>query len=317
MYRSRKFYLVILSMFLFLVPTFSAHADLVNCGRSSNQSNACTICDLVAGIHGVIKFIVSLSAITGVVVIVIAGIFYIVSAGNTSMTSLAKSALKNTITGMVIILTAFVVITFIINNVFQATSKVDSWGLSGIATNAWTFKCEGGGATSTTGGTATGGTTTGGTTTGGTTTGGTTTGSGKIAAGSGEKNIRDQLAANNISVNKPAPTTEVNGLRQETLDGVVDFQKEVGKPIMVTGGSETGGPHKTGSASHSAGYKVDIDDTPTVNQYISSHYKDVPVSKTGRKDISKAYTDGKGNMYYKEGTHWDVCYKCGNVPYGY
>ncbi len=125
---------------------FAADRDpLVPCGRTSNVSGACTICDLVKGIHGIIKFIVEIIAITGVVVIVIAGIFYMVSAGNTAMTSLAKSALKNTIIGVVIVLTGFVMITFIINNVFQnssATLKVSDGGLKNMASNAWTFECK-------------------------------------------------------------------------------------------------------------------------------------------------------------------------------
>ena len=117
---------------------------LVPCGRSSEASKACTICDLVKGIHDIIKFIVEIIAITGVVVIVVAGIFYMVSAGNTAMTSLAKSALKNTIIGVVIVLTGFVMITFIINNVFQNSSadlKVSDGRLSGMASNAWNFEC--------------------------------------------------------------------------------------------------------------------------------------------------------------------------------
>ncbi|MFA5986494.1 MAG: hypothetical protein WC819_04080, partial [Parcubacteria group bacterium] len=185
--------------------------------------------------------------------------------------------------------------------------------LTGLGSNAWNFSCEAkSSGTTTTPGTTTPGTTTPGTTTPGTTTPGTTTPGttnedtsteSGIVAGSGEQKIRDQLSDDNISVNKPAPTTEVNGLRQDTLDGVVDFQKEVGEPITITGGSE---PHTSGTKSHANGYKVDIRPTSAVNNYIERNYK-----RTGtRSDGAAAYSDGKGSTYYKEGDHWDVCYKC-------
>ena len=102
---------------LIFAPDACVHAELVNCGKSGQPS--CTICDLIDGIHGVIQFLVELMSITGIVIITIAGVMYIVSSGNPSMTTLAKSAIKNVLIGITVILVAFISITFIINTVFQ------------------------------------------------------------------------------------------------------------------------------------------------------------------------------------------------------
>ena len=67
---------------------------------------------------------------------------YIVSSGNPSMTTLAKSAIKNVLIGITVILVAFISITFIINTVFQnekSELKVKENGLSGFGGNMWNF----------------------------------------------------------------------------------------------------------------------------------------------------------------------------------
>ena len=125
-------------------PLFFVHAEttpLVTCATAANPK-ACTICDLIDGIHGVIQFLVELMSITGIVIITIAGVMYIVSSGNPSMTTLAKSAIKNVLIGITVILVAFISITFIINTVFQnekSELKVKENGLSGFGGNMWNF----------------------------------------------------------------------------------------------------------------------------------------------------------------------------------
>ena len=136
---------------LIFAPDACVHAELVNCGKSGQPS--CTICDLIDGIHGVIQFLVELMSITGIVIITIAGVMYIVSSGNPSMTTLAKSAIKNVLIGITVILVAFISITFIINTVFQnekSELKVKENGLSGFGGNMWNFTgdCESSGSPS-------------------------------------------------------------------------------------------------------------------------------------------------------------------------
>ena len=118
---------------------------LVPCGGvdATNKSQACTICHLIEGIHGIIKFIVNLIWVTGILVITIAGVIYIVSSGNESTTTLAKTAIKNALIGVAIVLTAFMLITFILNRVLNV--KYDKIkGLEGIARQTWNFNCKNG-----------------------------------------------------------------------------------------------------------------------------------------------------------------------------
>ena len=128
--------------------SISVYADstggIVPCGKDA--SDKCTICDLVEGIHRIVQFFVRLMVITATVVIIVAGIMYIVSTGNPSMITLAKTAMKNALVGIIIILTAFMMITFIVNTVFNnygSGLKVEQGGLQGSRFGRmWNFKCQ-------------------------------------------------------------------------------------------------------------------------------------------------------------------------------
>ncbi|PID51610.1 MAG: hypothetical protein CR954_00910 [Candidatus Moraniibacteriota bacterium] len=130
----------------------------------------------------------------------------------------------------------------------------------------------------------------------------------------GEISARQELAQRSGGkihiTHTPTGYTRVGGLRKETMDGVVNFQKESGVVVKIVGGSENIVHSKRGKYTHANGYKVDIEDTPEVNNFIESHYEKLDISQFARKDITAAYSDGKGNIYYREATHWDVCYQC-------
>ncbi len=110
---------------------------IVPCGgvNANDQSQACTICHLIEGIHNIVKFIMGLIVVTATVVIVVAGVMYIVSAGNPAMITMAKTAIKNALIGVVVILTAFMMITFIANRMFGATGH-------GLGSRVWHFECQ-------------------------------------------------------------------------------------------------------------------------------------------------------------------------------
>lgn len=117
----------------------AVNGALVNCGKSGQPS--CTICDLVAGIHGIIQWLIKMMVIVGLVVITAAGIMYIVSAGG-ALTSTAVSAVKYTLIGVTVVLVAFVMITFLLNRVFDVDAQIlAEGGLKGIGAQAWNFSC--------------------------------------------------------------------------------------------------------------------------------------------------------------------------------
>ena len=174
----------------------------------------------------------------------------------------------------------------------------------------------------TTGGTEATGNTTGGTEATGNTTGGepdTTTStpseSGDTSQGADtETEARQALSTDSngaISVWESSPgATNVRDLRDDTRSGLLNFQREAGVDVVVTGGAESG-PHASGVQSHANGYKVDIEDSQGVNNYIENNY--TPIGNRAG-DGSRVYSDNNGNYYVRESSHWDVCYNCSQPP---
>ncbi len=130
--------------------SYVAYADaaLVPCGNEGIDDQ-CTICDIVQTGWNIMDFLKKLLVIVGILIITVAGVMYIVSAGNQGMISMAKAAIKNTLIGVSVMLVAFMMITFILNRVFKTNAGGVQTPLSGMGTSAWTFNCEsvsGGGA---------------------------------------------------------------------------------------------------------------------------------------------------------------------------
>ncbi len=112
---------------------------LVNCGKSGQPS--CTMCDLIAGIHGIVQWLVKIMIVVALVIITVAGIMYIVSAGG-SLTNTAVGAIKYTLIGVTVVLVAFLAITFLLNRVFDVDTKLlEKGGLQGVGSHAWNFSC--------------------------------------------------------------------------------------------------------------------------------------------------------------------------------
>ena len=96
--------------------------------------------------------------------------------------------------------------------------------------------------------------------------------------------------------------TSYEQINQETVSGIKTFRSISGCAITITGGTETG--HASGTYSHWNGYKVDIPVTTCISGYITSHYAYSGV----RGDGATLYTAPSGNVYSKEGNHWDITY---------
>ena len=98
---------------------------------------------------------------------------------------------------------------------------------------------------------------------------------------------------------RPAPrSTQVN---LATIQGIQTLKSASGCGINVTGGTETG--HASGTYSHWNGYKLDTSLSTCLNNYIQGNFTSIGGSK---------WQSGSGNIYYKEGNHWDITYyNCG------
>lgn len=88
---------------------------LIPCG-TSYASDPCTLCHLIVGIQGLIDFgLKKIMVPLAILMIVIAGVIYIVSAGNEHMMGLAKTGLTYILVGFAIILAAWVMVNTILN----------------------------------------------------------------------------------------------------------------------------------------------------------------------------------------------------------
>jgi len=127
---------VFLSLIFLAVPAIT-NAALVPCGKTADGT-MCTLCDLVVGIQGLARYIMSIMIIFGILTIVIAGILYIVSAGTPGLMGMAKTALKNALIGTIICLLAFLIVATVMNVLVVKTNM----GVQRAA-NWYTFQCSG------------------------------------------------------------------------------------------------------------------------------------------------------------------------------
>ncbi|GAA2473306.1 hypothetical protein GCM10010406_06410 [Streptomyces thermolineatus] len=91
-----------------------------------------------------------------------------------------------------------------------------------------------------------------------------------------------------------------------TIQGAQTLKSASGCALNITGGTETG--HSSGTYSHWNGYKLDYSLYSCVSNYITGNFTYIGL----RGDGAPQYKSGSGNIYAKEGNHWDVTYyNCG------
>jgi hypothetical protein len=98
--------------------------------------------------------------------------------------------------------------------------------------------------------------------------------------------------------------TSFDNIRQNTINGIISFARGSGCDIVITGGSETGHSGGPNSYSHWNGFKVDIKITPCVDAYITGNFASIG----RRSDGAAQYRSAAGNIYAREGNHWDILY---------
>lgn len=93
------------------------------CGAGGSSSSACgaSTNNPIAGPNGVLEkatlIFASISGIAAVIVIIVAGFMLVTAGGNSQKVEGARNAIIGALVGMVIILTAASIITFVVNKV--------------------------------------------------------------------------------------------------------------------------------------------------------------------------------------------------------
>ncbi|MFF0725073.1 hypothetical protein [Streptomyces sp. NPDC004134] len=100
--------------------------------------------------------------------------------------------------------------------------------------------------------------------------------------------------------------TSFDQLNLASAQGAQTLKSASGCALNITGGTETG--HAGGTYSHWNGYKLDYSLGTCVNNYVTGNFAYIGV----RGDGAPMYQSGSGNIYAREGNHWDVTYyNCG------
>ncbi|HIW62927.1 MAG TPA: hypothetical protein H9881_10765 [Candidatus Stackebrandtia excrementipullorum] len=95
--------------------------------------------------------------------------------------------------------------------------------------------------------------------------------------------------------------TSFDQVNEASIQGIITLKNASGCAINVTGGTETG--HADGTYSHWNGYKLDTSLSACLNGYIQNSFTSIGGNR---------WESSSGNVYYKEGNHWDITYyNCG------
>lgn len=136
MKKSTIWTLVIIIGVLVFYPLADSQAALVPCGIGSDVAKKCTLCHLVEGFRNLVQFFLTLLAWVSLFSLAVAGIMYIVSAGNETMMNTAKSFIQATLIGFAVTLTAWLIVNVLIVTLLPTDSAL------GVGANSWNdFQC--------------------------------------------------------------------------------------------------------------------------------------------------------------------------------
>ncbi len=264
-------YILVAVTFLAILPVVvTAQAGgLVPCSGPD-----CTTASVVGLANSLISWLISILGVIAVIVMVYAGFKMVTSAGDEGAWTKAKELFTNVVIGIVLILAAWLIVDTLLK------------GLTGRGLDDWTQELQMSSPSPTT----------------------PTANNNYGVSSTGQytdAEARAALADAGIGVWESSPgRTSLYNINQATIDEAVRIKQACGCAVTVTGGTESG--HAPGTYSHSSGYKIDLDDSPGINNYITSNY-----TYAGRRsgDNAAIYNAPNGAIYYKEGDHWDVLVK--------
>jgi len=253
------------------------------CGGTGQPE--CQACHLVQLGSNIITFLVSIAAGIGAVVFAVAGFRMAASRGNESELTAAKGMMTNVVVGFIILMASWLIVDtvmkqFVDTSIFKSAGfgtwnnikceKLPEYNETGpdviVAADEYTPATAG------------------------------------VSKANSEAEAYLKASGANIDI-KPGASLE--GIKQSTLDGVVNLSLACGCPITITEG--TGGTHAAGTFSHANGYKVDLrtNGNQALLDYVTKKSGASYVTDTAYGPLYKAgYT-----TYIIEKDHLDVQFK--------
>ena len=306
------FFLLFLGVFVSFV-TDPIHAALVPCGMGDGVSGGfledeCNFCDLQVLALNILNFLVLISAVVAALLFLNAGFLYITSSANPGNISKAHKIFGNTLVGMIVIFASWLIINQIMVILYNGSplQSMGDW-------NAILDGCQNAsGPTNPTNPPSTDPPSTDPPSTDPPSTDPPSTdppADGTLS----EADARSQVDPYfNVWESSPGATT-FEGVQQSTIDGAIAIAEDSGIPkseLWITGAVDPGA-HNPGEISHGTGYKLDFEDTVSVNNYFESSGQFV---RDGSVDGYPRYTgtiNGQQIVAVYENrtnTHWDVTF---------
>lgn len=131
-----------------MAPMRAEAAGLVPCGQTTNdpatdinESAPCTICHIVVGGNGLIKWGLGIMTVVAITVIFAMAVLYVVSAGDEGMMKTAKSGITAALIGFAIMLSAWLIVNIVLTVLADTTTPGKP--LAGLISNgAFNFSCD-------------------------------------------------------------------------------------------------------------------------------------------------------------------------------
>lgn len=229
--RIKKISFVFLSLFVFLISFQLVNAQgIVPCGTGNDPRNACTLCHLIVGVFSIVSWFKNILITIAAVGIFASGVMYVISSGDEGMVTKAKSFLKSSLIGFIIVLMSW----FFVNTIMWVLSSNSDLNIG--KENWYTFSCS----TKTSSNIIEEAT--------------STLPSGTLDHANAQSRllvagIRTSSSGNCADQNNRI-CTSLNGLPEKAITNLIKIKETCNTEMTITGGTETGHTdHGTGKAS--------------------------------------------------------------------
>lgn len=282
----------ILILFLLPILVYAANPFTPFWEAISCDGPDCQFCHAVQGLNIIIDFLIYAGGLIATALVLWVGFLFLTSGGSTSQREKAKKILWNAVIGLVITMSAYLIVDLVISSFINPKfeARYGSWR-SGLRCVPVVERPVGN----------------------------------RNLPPEGDGNYTHEEAMQileraGITVTSTngivradctgiSGCTSLEGIRYSTLNQLVQMKLRCGSScdVIVTGGTEGG--HATGNTSHGSGFKIDVQDTQSVNNFIQTNpYFTRDGSRldpnTGRSD--PRWIDSCRNEYVREPTHWDI-----------
>lgn len=138
--KTKIFLSIILLTLIF--PMAATAAGLVPCATDETGQTACTLCHFIIGFKNLIDYGLVIIIVLSITAIFCAGTLYVVSSGDETMMTKAKSFLKATLYGFTFVFLSWLIID-VTMYALSAKKATDEGGVLGINITGWnTFTCD-------------------------------------------------------------------------------------------------------------------------------------------------------------------------------